>query len=144
MLRLDDIADNIAAAATVSPEDRSPLAQAASDADPLPSVEQTGGRLNYRPSYVYELVRSGQLTAVKVAKCVRVRASAWTTVQQAVGDGRHPGVYRAKAPSCPLPTTVKVRSKVPNSPYCIWLFWRAADLKSDAPAGRRPDRTGVA
>lgn len=98
MLRLDDIADNIAAAATLSAEDRSHLmlrclsvmaalalptpsetpvttAHTTPDADPLLSVEQAAGRLAFRPSYVYELVRSRQLPAVKVGKYVRIKAS---------------------------------------------------------------------
>jgi excisionase family DNA binding protein len=98
MVSLDDLADNITAAATLSPEDRSRLmlrcltvmaalalpatgeapaikAEKTADAKPLLSFEQAAERLAYRPSYVYELVRSGQLIAVRFGKYIRVKPS---------------------------------------------------------------------
>jgi excisionase family DNA binding protein len=46
------------------------------DADPLLTAAQAASRLHLAPSYVYELVRSQQLPAVRTGKYIRVKLSA--------------------------------------------------------------------
>ncbi|HEV3109890.1 MAG TPA: helix-turn-helix domain-containing protein [Candidatus Binataceae bacterium] len=49
---------------------------AATDADPLLTAQEAASRLHLAVSYVYELVRSQQLPAIRSGKYVRIRASA--------------------------------------------------------------------
>ena len=55
------------------------------DRDQLETVAQAARRLSYKPSYVYSLIRQGQLPAVRQGKYVRVRArdiDAWISTRR--------------------------------------------------------------
>jgi excisionase family DNA binding protein len=67
----------IAIAAVIAEQKPAPSREPAAGADePLLTVPQAAALLNYRPSFVYEMVRRGDLAAVKDRKFVRIRQSA--------------------------------------------------------------------
>ena len=64
------------------------------DRDQLETVTQAARRLSYKPSYVYSLIRQGQLPAVRQGKYVRVRArdvDAWisTRCEKVLGESQY-------------------------------------------------------
>lgn len=156
---LDALADDPAKAAQLTPEERCALVLRAAAAlaalgAPLPSgsatlaaaplddsralpVPEVARRLGLTPAYVYELVRRGELPAIRVGKYVRVPENglrAWQEARQRAGvDGPGYTVYPRRRDGRRAPTSPQAaRADAGRARRA-----RGRDPRHDRPAGAR-------
>jgi excisionase family DNA binding protein len=86
--------------------------------EPLLTVQDVAARLQFAPSYVYELIRLGRLSAVREGKYVRIRPAVlrtWVLAHEAI-DSRTSVTYslpddrRRVASAAPAPKTHTTRA----------------------------------